>query len=244
MPRWCGQTQGVAGSRVGLRGFATLTAVRACRAVLELRHSVRMTPSLTLIVAYSDNRAIGRDNALPWRLPGIWRISSAARWAIPSSWGARPGIRWGGRCRARQHRRQPQSGFRAGRRHRGGVAGSGAQAAAMSPRPSSSAARRSMRRPCRWRAACWPPRCMPRSRATPSSRCCRPSNGRKARASGSRPRTATNTTSDLRTRLSGRASGADPQEAPALRMKRHSAGASEYATLKRTQGVSASSASK
>ena len=89
----------VAGSRVGLRGFATLTAVRACRAVLELRHSVRMTPSLTLIVAYSDNRAIGRDNALPWRLPGIWRISSAARWAIPSSWGARPGIRWGGRCR-------------------------------------------------------------------------------------------------------------------------------------------------
>ncbi|MBP6707505.1 dihydrofolate reductase [Achromobacter sp. Marseille-Q0513] len=29
-----------------------------------------MTPSLTLIVAYSDNRAIGRDNALPWRLPG------------------------------------------------------------------------------------------------------------------------------------------------------------------------------
>ena len=49
---------------------------------------------------------------------------------------------------------------------------------------------------------------------------------------------------DLRTRLSGRASGADPQEAPALRMKRHSAGASEYATLKRTQGVSASSASK
>ena len=89
----------VTGSRVGLRGFATLTAVRACRAVLELRHSVRMTPSLTLIVAYSDNRAIGRDNALPWRLPGIWRISSAARWAIPSSWGARPGIRWGGRCR-------------------------------------------------------------------------------------------------------------------------------------------------
>ena len=55
-----------------------------------------MTPSLTLIVAYSDNRAIGRDNALPWRLPGIWRISSAARWVIPSSWAARPGILWGG----------------------------------------------------------------------------------------------------------------------------------------------------
>ena len=34
-----------------------------------------------------------------------------------------------------------------------------------------------------------------RSRAMPSSHCCRPSNGRKRRASGSRPRTATNTTS-------------------------------------------------
>ena len=33
------------------------------------------------------------------------------------------------------------------------------------------------------------------SRAMPSSHCCRPSNGRKRRASGSRPRTATNTTS-------------------------------------------------
>lgn len=29
-----------------------------------------MPPRLTLVVAYSDNRAIGRDNALPWRLPG------------------------------------------------------------------------------------------------------------------------------------------------------------------------------
>lgn len=27
-------------------------------------------PTLSLIVAYSRNRAIGRDNALPWRLPG------------------------------------------------------------------------------------------------------------------------------------------------------------------------------
>jgi len=26
--------------------------------------------TLTLVVAYSENRAIGRDNALPWRLPG------------------------------------------------------------------------------------------------------------------------------------------------------------------------------
>jgi len=26
--------------------------------------------ALTLVVAYSENRAIGRDNALPWRLPG------------------------------------------------------------------------------------------------------------------------------------------------------------------------------
>lgn len=29
-----------------------------------------MPASLTLIVAYSTNRAIGRDNALPWKLPG------------------------------------------------------------------------------------------------------------------------------------------------------------------------------
>lgn len=29
-----------------------------------------MPASLTLIVAYSDNRVIGRDNALPWKLPG------------------------------------------------------------------------------------------------------------------------------------------------------------------------------
>jgi dihydrofolate reductase len=27
-------------------------------------------PSLTLVVAYSDNRVIGRDNTLPWKLPG------------------------------------------------------------------------------------------------------------------------------------------------------------------------------
>ncbi|WP_459615725.1 dihydrofolate reductase [Bordetella sp. 2513F-2] len=27
-------------------------------------------PTLTLIVAYAGNRAIGRDNALPWKLPG------------------------------------------------------------------------------------------------------------------------------------------------------------------------------
>ncbi len=27
------------------------------------------TPLIQLVVAYSDNRAIGRDNALPWRLP-------------------------------------------------------------------------------------------------------------------------------------------------------------------------------
>ncbi|MVW70228.1 MULTISPECIES: dihydrofolate reductase [unclassified Bordetella] len=29
-----------------------------------------MPPTLTLVVAYSDNRVIGRDNALPWKLPG------------------------------------------------------------------------------------------------------------------------------------------------------------------------------
>ena len=29
-----------------------------------------MLPRLTLVVAYSDNRVIGRDNALPWKLPG------------------------------------------------------------------------------------------------------------------------------------------------------------------------------
>lgn len=29
-----------------------------------------MPASLTLIVAYSTNRVIGRDNALPWKLPG------------------------------------------------------------------------------------------------------------------------------------------------------------------------------
>ncbi|CAM4169615.1 dihydrofolate reductase [Bordetella muralis] len=28
------------------------------------------SPRLTLVVAYSDNRVIGRDNALPWKLPG------------------------------------------------------------------------------------------------------------------------------------------------------------------------------
>lgn len=27
-------------------------------------------PLVRIVVAYSDNRAIGRDNALPWRLPG------------------------------------------------------------------------------------------------------------------------------------------------------------------------------
>ncbi|OZI43005.1 dihydrofolate reductase [Bordetella genomosp. 4] len=27
-------------------------------------------PRLTLVVAYSENRVIGRDNALPWKLPG------------------------------------------------------------------------------------------------------------------------------------------------------------------------------
>ena len=160
----------------------------------ELRHSVRMTPSLTLIVAYSDNRAIGRDNALPWRLPGIWRISSAARWVIPSSWAARPGILWGGRCRARQYRRQPQSGFRAGRRHRGGVAGSGG-AGLRDVAEAFVIGGAQIYAQALPRAACWPPRCMPGSRAMPSSHCCRPSNGRKRRASGSRPRTATNTTS-------------------------------------------------
>ena len=87
-----------------------------------------MTPSLTLIVAYSDNRAIGRDNAPPWRLPGIWRISSAARWVIPSSWAARPGILWGGRCRGapisssaaiRISRRKAPSWWRRWKRRRG-----------------------------------------------------------------------------------------------------------------------------
>ncbi|MDM9560561.1 dihydrofolate reductase [Bordetella petrii] len=29
-----------------------------------------MPPRLALVVAYSDNRVIGRDNALPWKLPG------------------------------------------------------------------------------------------------------------------------------------------------------------------------------
>lgn len=29
-----------------------------------------MPASLTLVVAYSTNRVIGRDNALPWKLPG------------------------------------------------------------------------------------------------------------------------------------------------------------------------------
>lgn len=29
-----------------------------------------MPASLTLIVAYSENRVIGRDNTLPWKLPG------------------------------------------------------------------------------------------------------------------------------------------------------------------------------
>lgn len=28
------------------------------------------SPRLTLVVAYSQNRTIGRDNALPWKLPG------------------------------------------------------------------------------------------------------------------------------------------------------------------------------
>lgn len=28
------------------------------------------SPRLTLVVAYADNRVIGRDNALPWKLPG------------------------------------------------------------------------------------------------------------------------------------------------------------------------------
>lgn len=32
--------------------------------------STAPTPLLTLVVAYARNRAIGRDNALPWRLPG------------------------------------------------------------------------------------------------------------------------------------------------------------------------------
>ncbi|VFR20735.1 Dihydrofolate reductase [plant metagenome] len=32
--------------------------------------STARTPLLTLVVAYARNRAIGRDNALPWRLPG------------------------------------------------------------------------------------------------------------------------------------------------------------------------------
>jgi dihydrofolate reductase len=30
----------------------------------------RPAPRLTLVVAYAGNRAIGRDNALPWKLPG------------------------------------------------------------------------------------------------------------------------------------------------------------------------------
>jgi dihydrofolate reductase len=30
----------------------------------------RPAPRLTLVVAYSGNRVIGRDNALPWKLPG------------------------------------------------------------------------------------------------------------------------------------------------------------------------------
>lgn len=29
-----------------------------------------MPPTLTLVVAYSENRVIGRDNTLPWKLPG------------------------------------------------------------------------------------------------------------------------------------------------------------------------------
>lgn len=29
-----------------------------------------MPPTLTLVVAYARNRTIGRDNTLPWRLPG------------------------------------------------------------------------------------------------------------------------------------------------------------------------------
>jgi dihydrofolate reductase len=32
--------------------------------------SAQRTPRLTLVVAYARNRVIGRDNALPWKLPG------------------------------------------------------------------------------------------------------------------------------------------------------------------------------
>ena len=33
------------------------------------RNSSMPTPTIQLVVAYSTNRVIGRDNALPWRLP-------------------------------------------------------------------------------------------------------------------------------------------------------------------------------
>ena len=107
-----------------------------------------MTPSLTLIVAYSDNRAIGRDNALPWRLPGDLAHFKRSTLGHPIIMGRKTWDSSGGRCRGapisssaaiRISRRKAPSWWRRWKRRRG--------LAGMWPRPSSSAARRSMRRP-------------------------------------------------------------------------------------------------
>ena len=101
-----------------------------------------MTPSLTLIVAYSDNRAIGRDNApCGCRGSGAFQAQHAGSSIIMGrkTWDSLgrplPGAPISSSAAIRISRRKAPSWWRRWKRRRG--------LAGMWPRPSSSAARRS-----------------------------------------------------------------------------------------------------
>ena len=145
-----------------------------------------MSARLTLIVAYSTNRAIGRDNALPWKLPGDLAHFKRSTLGHPIIMGRKTWDSLGRPLPGRANiviSRNPV--FEAA-----GATVVSTPPAATAQRLSSSAARRSTRRPCRRPAASWPPKSMPKSRATPFSRCCPASSGAKLRARRSPRKTA------------------------------------------------------
>ena len=153
-----------------------------------------MTPSLTLIVAYSDNRAIGRDNALA--AAGDLAHFKRSTLGHPIIMGRKTWDSLGRPLPGRANivvSRNPDfapegaivvASLEAAAQACGDVAEAFVIGGAQIYAQALPLARRVLATEVHAQVE-----------GDASSRCCRPSNGRKARASGSRPRTATNTTS-------------------------------------------------
>ncbi len=54
-----------------------------------MKPGVRYEPRVTLVAALARNRVIGRDNVLPWRLPGDLKRFKALTWGKPVLMGRR-----------------------------------------------------------------------------------------------------------------------------------------------------------